>query len=83
MLPDVPVNSLVRWTQDGKSLAYVASANGVSNIAVDALATPSGKLVTHFQEDLIFYFDISRTSGQLALVRGVESSDILLLEHAR
>ncbi len=82
-LPEIPVNSPVRWTEDGKALAYIATKDGISNIAVEAFASPSERLLTNFQEETIFSFDLSQSSGQLALVRGIEASDIVLFENPR
>jgi Tol biopolymer transport system component len=73
----------LRWTHDGHALTYVATKGGVSNIW--SLPLDGGKPVqlTDFRTDRIFWFDFSRDGKQLALSRGTETSDVILIRDFR
>jgi eukaryotic-like serine/threonine-protein kinase len=68
-----------RWTPDGRALTYIDTINGVSNIW--SLPLDGGKPVqlTDFKTDQIFWFDFSRDGKQLALSRGTQTSDVILI----
>ena len=69
----------LRWTPDARALTYIDTINGVSNIW--SLPLDGGKPVqlTDFKADQIFWFDFSRDGKQLALSRGTQTSDVILI----
>ncbi|HEV2665042.1 MAG TPA: protein kinase, partial [Blastocatellia bacterium] len=73
----------LRWTPDGRALTYIDTISGVSNIW--SLPLDGGKPVqlTDFKTDQIFYFDFSRDGKQLALSRGTQTSDVILIRDFR
>src|SRR3989442_1072207 len=73
----------LRWTPDGRALTYIDTINGVSNIW--SLPLDGGKSVqlTDFKTDQIFWFDFSRDGKQLALSRGTQTSDVILIRDFR
>ena len=73
----------LRWTPDGRALTYIDTINGVSNIW--SLPLDGGKPVqlTDFKTDQIFWFDFSRDGKQLALSRGTQTSDVILIKDFR
>jgi serine/threonine protein kinase len=78
-LPEGPV----RWTADGSGLTYINNQGGVSNIWLQPLAGGQPKQLTNFKSDMIFHFDWSRDGKQLALTRGVFTSDVILLSNVK
>jgi len=72
----------LRWTPDGRALTYIDTINGVSNIW--SLPLDGGKPVqlTDFKTDQIFWYDFSR-DGKLALSRGTQTSDVILIRDFR
>jgi serine/threonine protein kinase len=84
---DVPQNliftSLVRWTPDGRALAYIASRDGVSNLWTQPLGGSPAKQLTDFKSDEIFWFDWSPDGQQLAVSRGNVTSDAVLIRDVR
>ena len=68
----------IRWTPDGKALAFVLSTNGVSNIWVQRISGGSPQQFTKWDSDVIFRFDWSR-HGKLAVERGMFTNDIILI----
>jgi len=84
---DIPVSvhgpAGLRWTQDGRAVTYVDTINGVSNIW--SLPLDGGKPVqlTDFKTDQIFWFDFSRDGKQLAVSRGTQTSDVILIRDFR
>jgi Tol biopolymer transport system component len=73
----------LRWTPDGRALTYIDTTGGVSNIW--SLPLDGGKPVqlTEFKTDQIFWFDFSRDGKQLALSRGTQTSDVILIKDFR
>ena len=69
----------LRFTPDGKSLAYIINERGVSNLWAMPLTGEAPKQITDFKSDLIFDFGWSEDGEQLALSRGQVSSDVILL----
>ena len=71
----------VRWTSDGRALAYPVTRDGVSNLWVQSLDGSSPKQITDFRDGLIFNFAWSRDGKQLALSRGTVNSDVVLINN--
>ncbi|HKO05834.1 MAG TPA: protein kinase [Candidatus Acidoferrales bacterium] len=72
---------LIRWTPDGKAIAFADSAGGVSNLVALPLDGGKPKQITHFSSGLIFNFAWSN-DGKLALASGSASSDAVLFSSA-
>jgi Tol biopolymer transport system component len=71
------------WAPDGKAVEYVLTRGGVSNIWQQNLTGGPPKQITNFKSGLIFAFDWSRDGKQLALTRGSEDSDVVLISNFR
>jgi TolB protein len=71
------ISQSVRWTADGRALTYIVDRKGVSNIWKQPLDGGPATQLTDFTTERIFWVDWSRDGKQLALVRGVVSSDIV------
>ena len=81
---ELPLTSAsMRWMPDGKSIAYVDTRNGVSNIWVMPLATLKPSQLTHFDSELIANFAWSKDGKNLVLARGEQTNDIVLLNDTR
>jgi hypothetical protein len=70
------------WTPDGHAIAFINSVNGVGNIWEQPVTGGPPKALTHFTSDKIFWFDWSR-DGRLALSRGAETTDAVLIKDYR
>jgi len=79
----VPITALnpLRWTPDGRAVAYIDTRNDVSNIFAQPLDGGAPKQLTDFKADRIFSFDYSRDGKQLALSRGMQRSDVVLISN--
>ena len=73
----------LRWTPDGHALTYIVTINGVSNIWSLPIDGSAAKQLTVFKTDQIFWFDWSRDGKQLALSRGTQTSDVVLIKDFR
>jgi serine/threonine protein kinase len=73
----------LRWTPDGRALTYIDTINGVSNIWSLPLDGGQPVQLTDFKTDQIFWFDFSRDGKQLALSRGTQTSDVVLIRDFR
>ncbi|MDQ3258412.1 MAG: DPP IV N-terminal domain-containing protein, partial [Acidobacteriota bacterium] len=80
---DVPITAStpLRWTPDGRAVAYVDTKNGVSNIFAQPLDGGKPGQLTDFKADRIFSFGYSRDGKQLALSRGTQESDVFLISN--
>jgi serine/threonine protein kinase/Tol biopolymer transport system component len=68
-----------RWTADGRTLIYHVTVGGVSNLWAQPVDGGPPKQLTNFTAERIFGFDISRDGKQLALSRGTQASDVVLI----
>lgn len=84
---EVPQNvvfaSLVRWTPDGRALAYITDRDGVSNIWIQPLDGSPPRQLTDFKSDAIFWFDWTTDGRQLAVSRGAVTSDVVMIKDVR
>lgn len=69
----------LRWAPDGRSILYVATDAGVSNIWSQPISGGSPKQITHFNSDLIDSFDVSRDGKEIVMNRGNVSRDVVLI----
>lgn len=72
-----------RWAPRGNAIDYILTRNGVSNIWEQNLAGGSPKQLSKFESGQIFDFDWSRDGRHLALTRGNETSDVILIRNVR
>jgi Tol biopolymer transport system component len=73
----------LHWTPDGRAIAYVDTRGGVSNIVAQPTDGGAVKQLTDFKAERIFWFDFSRDGRQLALSRGTQTSDVILIRDFR
>ena len=69
----------IRWTPDGGALTYFDNREA-QNIWIQPLDGPPRRL-TDFKTDRIFNFAWSRDGKQLAIVRQIRSSDVVLMRN--
>jgi Tol biopolymer transport system component len=72
-----------RWSPGRGAFDYVLARNGVSNIWRQKLTGGRPKQTTNFQSGLIFDFHWSRDGKQLALARGSQTSNVILISNFR
>jgi serine/threonine protein kinase len=77
------VLSLMKWSQDGKSLLYTVTTNNVTNIWSQPLDGGPAKKVTDFKDMLITGFSWSRDGKQLAATRGNLLRDAVLIQDTK
>ena len=71
-------NSFLRWTADGRALAYVLTRHGVSNIWIQPLAGGEPTELTHFTSE--FISDINWTAnGDAWFSRGPVTRNVVLI----
>lgn len=71
---------IIRWTPDGRFLTYDDNPIGPAKLWMQALDGGERKPLAEFTSDRIFGFDWSRDGKRLAVVRGLWSSNIVLLK---
>jgi len=80
---DVVFQSLLRWTPDGKSIAYIRNLDGSSNIWTLPIDGGRHTKLTDFKSDEIFWFDWSPDGRQLAVSRGTITSDVVMIRNTQ
>ncbi len=70
------------WTPHGREIAFINSVKGVGNIWQQPISGGPPAPVTHFTSGKIFNFRWSR-SGRLALSRGTETIDAVMIRNFR
>ena len=75
----VPGYPIIRWSQNGRALTYIREQGEVSNIWAQPVEGGLPKLVTDFDSGHIFNFAWSRDGRRLALARGSQTSDVVLI----
>ncbi len=71
------------WTPDSKSVTYADSRDQADNIWSLPLDGGPPKQLTNFSSGLIFAFQMSRDGKQIALSRGSQTDDVILLRDAQ
>ncbi len=81
---DLPANEGdFRWSPDGRSLSYLDTRGGVTNIWSFPLDGSPPKQLTDFKTDRIYNFKWSADGKQLVLARGTTTSDVVLIRDFR
>jgi Tol biopolymer transport system component len=71
--------SFVRFSRDGKSVVYPIRENGVDNLWQQSLDGSAGKQLTSFKAEHIWDYHWSPDGSKLAMVRGHNDSDVVLM----
>ncbi len=71
------------WTPDGRSLLYVDTPRGVSNVWRLPLGGGAPRQITTFDSGQIFAFALSRDGRRLAVSRGGIEGDVVLIRDSR
>jgi Tol biopolymer transport system component len=77
MLPTVPVPAM--WMPDSRSLLFVQTRRGVSNLWRQPIAGGAAVQVTKFTNERIFRYALSHDRSRWAVVRGDLSRDVVLV----
>ena len=70
----------IRWTPDGRAIAFLNMRNGVSNIVAQPLDGGEPVPVTSFTTGRILGYAWSRDGKQLAFSRGTSGGDVVLIK---
>ena len=76
-------SELIHFAPDGKAAVYATRENGVDNLWLQPLDGSPGKQITSFTSEHIWDFHWSPDGSKLALVRGHNDSDVVLLRDQR
>ena len=68
------------WTPDSRAISYVVQKDRVSNIVAQPIDGGPHRQLTHYTSGPIFAFAWSR-DGDLAIARGTQSRDVVLIRN--
>lgn len=77
---DILKRRLYDWSADGTSIIYANRVNDVDNFWRQPIDGGTPVRLTNFDSDWIYWFGVSRTSGNIVASRGSESTDAVLIE---
>ena len=72
-----------QWTSDGQALTFVDKRAGVANVWSQPIDGGPRKQITNFQSEDIYSFAWTRDGKQIALARGIEVGDVVLIKNFR
>ena len=75
----IVVPQALHWLPDGRSLAYIVTRDGVSNIWSMPIDGGAPKQLTNFTSDQIAWFDLSRDGKPTLFSRGTTTKDVILI----
>jgi dipeptidyl aminopeptidase/acylaminoacyl peptidase len=78
-IPGVPV----QWSTDGHSILHIKTDAGVSNLWGQPIKQGPAIQITHFNNEMIFDFLLSRDGKRLLMSRGRDSRDVVLIRDVR
>jgi Tol biopolymer transport system component len=78
-----PVQGAVRFTHDGKAVAYAFHDQDADNLWLQPLDGSPGKQITNFKSEHITDFHWSFDGSKLGMVRGHTDSDVVLLQESK
>ncbi len=79
---DIPVGP-VQWLNDGHSFLYIKTEAGVSNLWNQPIKEGAAKQITHFNDERIGGFSLSRDGKRLLMSRNRDSSDVVLIRDVK
>ncbi len=79
--PGVIFPQRIRWAPDGSGVTYIDKRGGVSNIWSQPLDRGPAQQLTDFKADFISNFAWSRDGKQLAIVRVIHNTDVVLMKN--
>ncbi len=70
----------LRWSPDGKSLDYIETHEGISNLWRMPIESGKPRQLTNWKSELIYWFAWTLDGKQLACARGSSTTDLVLIE---
>src|SRR5262249_54284874 len=70
---------VVRFSPDGRSLTYVDTGNGVSNLWLQPIADGPARKLSNWTSDQVYSFAWARDGKRIAVARGSRSDDVVLI----
>jgi eukaryotic-like serine/threonine-protein kinase len=81
--PQQPPQGKVRFTADGKALAYPIRDKDADNLWLQPLDGSAGKQISNFKSERIQEFHWSADGKQIGLIRGHTDSDVVLIRDSQ
>jgi len=77
--PTVSVDMTPKWTPDGSGITYVDNRGGIGNLWLQPTNGGAPKQLTDFKQNGIHRREWTRDGKQVAIVRGEENSDAIMI----
>jgi serine/threonine protein kinase/Tol biopolymer transport system component len=79
----VPERGGIQWTPDGQAICYAAFRAGMPNLWAQPIDGGPPKPLTDFKSDFIYRYAFSRDGKQIAVARGIDTKDLVLIKDFR
>jgi len=73
----------LHWTPDGRGITYPDKRGGVGNLYVQPVSGGKPYPLTHFVSEEIVWFAWSKDGKEIAIARGTESRDAVMITNFR
>jgi serine/threonine protein kinase len=73
----------IGWTADSRSIVYADTSENADNIWSLSIDSGASRQLTRFNTGLIFAFQVSRDGKQIALSRGSQIDDVILIRDSQ
>ena len=75
----VDIDASPQWTPDGKGITFIDSVADISNLWLQPADGGKPKQLTDYKQGFVFRREWTRDGKKLAMVRGSETSDAVLI----
>jgi serine/threonine protein kinase len=79
----LPGDGVLRWTPDSQNLVFIKTTRDGSNLWRQPINGGAPSPLTHFHEDTLYSAAASPGGNRLALIRGHETSDLVIARTSR
>jgi serine/threonine protein kinase len=81
--PTVAVDNSPQWMPDGRGITYIDGASDISNLWLQPTDGGAPKQLTNYKQGYLYRREWTRDGKQIAIVRGTETSDAVMITDFR
>ena len=82
-LNGIPASPAIRWGPRPQMITFIRTEQDISNLFTQDTFAGAEQQLTHFENDQIFDFDWSPDRSRLAMVRGVDVRNVVMITNSK